>query len=123
MITEKTFLHRALKAYDNPQCITVDEFKSDLDRFSHIKKLITKYKNGTGSLNERLIINHLVICFNVFGDESVKLALYRVDKEDWGILFPFLILLNRLPDRIEEYHMNSSDIHLDEFVVNQLRKI
>ena len=123
MITEKTFLQRALKVYDNPQCITLDEFKSDLDRFSHIKKLITKFKNGSGPLNERLILNHLVICFNVFGDESIKLALFKVDKEDWSILFPFLILLNRLPDRIEEYHINTSDIPLNDYVVEQLRKI
>ena len=123
MITEKNFLQRALKAYENPQCITLDEFKSDLDRFSHVKKLITKYKNGTGALNERLILNHLVICFNVFGDESILLAMYRVSKEDWDGLFPFFILLDRLPDHIQEYHLNTSDVTLDSEVVTLLRKI
>lgn len=123
MMNEKTFLQRALKAYDNPQCVALDEFKSDLDRFSHIKKLITKYKNGSSPLNERLILNHLVICFNVFGAETVPLILYRIEREDWGILFPFLIMLNRLPDRIDEYFLNTSDIHINEEVIEMLRKI
>ena len=123
MITEKNFLTRALKAYDNPQCITLDEFKSDLDRFSHIKKLITKYKNKSGDLNERLILNHLVVCFNVFGDSTLHLSMFRVNREDWGVLFPFFVLLDRLPETIDEYHLSTSDIPMDVNVVEKLRKI
>lgn len=122
MITEKTLVQRALNCYDNPQCITVEEFKSDLDRFSSIKKLITKYKEGY-VLQERLILNHLVICFNVFGPTSVLILLHKVDREKWGILFPFLILLNRLPDHIPEYNLQTSDIALDTHVITTLRNL
>lgn len=122
MITEKTLLQRALNCYDNPQCITIDEFKSDLDRFSSIKKLITKYNDGS-DLNERLILNHLVICFNVFGATAVLFLLFKVDREKWGILFPFLILLNRLPDYIPEYNLQTSEIALNTEVIAILRNL
>ncbi len=123
MLNEKTFLQKALKVYDNPQCVSLEEFKSDLDRFSHIKKLITRYKEGNSQLNERLILNHLVICFNVFGDSATEFAYFKVPKENWGILTPFLVLLNRLPDSIESLAINTSDILLDDDVVVALRKV
>lgn len=123
MLNEKNFLQRALRAYDNPQCVSVDEFKADLDRFSHIKKIITRYKDCGGALNERLILNHLVICFNVFGDQTIPFSFHKVPESNWGILAPFLILLNRLPDRIEDLMINTSEISLDLTVVDALRKV
>lgn len=123
MITDKNFLQRALHCYDNPQCITLDEFQEDLNRFSLIKKQITKYKEGSGDLNERLILNHFVILFNVFGDEAVLFFLYKIDKKHWGVIFPFLIMLNRLPDHIKEINLNTADIQLDVNVIDKLRRI
>ena len=98
MLTEKTFLQYALKAYDNPACLSLDEFKQDLDRFSYIKKLITRYKDGSSDLKERLLLNHLVICFNVFGIFAFDFLLFKIPRENWDVLFPFLILLDRLPE-------------------------
>ncbi len=123
MLNEKNFLQRALNCYDNPQCVTLDEFKSDLDRFSHIKKIITKYADGTGVLNERLLLNHLVICYNVFGDHATEFILFKIQKKYWGILFPFLLLLDRLPEQTPYEYINTKDVPLNKAVLEALEKI
>lgn len=123
MINEKNFLQLALHSYDNPQCVTVEEFKADFDRFSLIKKIITKYSSDGNELNERLILNHLVISFNVFGANSLLFLLYKIERKNWPILFPFLILLNQLPDYIKEHNLITSDISLNTDVIEKLRKL
>ena len=60
MITEENYLLYAMKVYDNPQCKDVEEFYEDLNRIKYLKRLFKKYKS-TGSLRERLILNHLII--------------------------------------------------------------
>lgn len=122
-LTDKTFLQRALHAYDNPQCLSIEEFQEDLERFSHIKKLVTKFRDGQGDLNERLIINHLVIALNVFGDEAVNFTLLKIDRKQWPVIFPFFILLNRLPDYLHEFRISTDEISLDQRVIERLRKI
>lgn len=121
-IDDKNFLQRALKAYDNPHCISLSEFKEDLNRFSYVKKMITQCSTN-GEINERLLLNHIVICFNLFGSEALLFLLYRVDRNHWGLLFPFLIMLNRLPDVIQEHNLITSDITLDQNIIKKLREM
>jgi len=123
VISEKNFLQRALRCYDNPQCITLDEFQEDLNRFSHIKKIITKYVEGQGEINDRLVLNHLVTLFNVFGLEALLFVLFKIEQKHWGIIFPFLILLNKLPDYIPELQLATADIELDKNIIEKLRQI
>lgn len=119
MVNEKNFLQVALHSYDNVQCITLNEFQEDINRFSHIKKLITRYIEGAGELNERLLLNHLVILYNVFGNNATELLLFKIDKNYYGVLFPFLILLNRLP----ESTLQELSVSMDNTVINTLRRI
>lgn len=125
ILNEKTFIQRALHCYDNPQCISLDEFKSDLDRFGNIRKIFYKYLDGTGSINERLVLNHLVICFNVFGNDTLDLAFYKLeDNRYWGLIIPYFIFLNRIPD---DYLIRGktpvSDISLNKEIVEALRNL
>lgn len=121
-LDETTFLKKAFKAYDNPHCVSLQEFENDISKFSYIKKILTQYSQS-GDINERLFLNHIVVCFNLFGNDALILLLYRVNKEQWKYLFPFLILLNRLPDYIPEFNLNTSDIPLDMNIVERLRKL
>lgn len=121
-LDETTFLKKAFKAYDNPHCVSLQEFENDISKFSYIKKILTQYSQS-GDINERLFLNHIVVCFNLFGKDALILLLYRVNKEQWKYLFPFLILLNRLPDYIPEFNLNTSDISLDMNIVERLRKL
>lgn len=119
-ISDNSFLRRALKAYDNPNCISLEEFETDLQKFIYIKKTLTIY-DQTGEINERLLLNHIITCFNLFGDEALVFLLFRVVKEHWKYLFPFLLLLNRLPEFIAEYGLIVSDIPLDKNLIEKLR--
>ncbi len=58
-----------MKAYDKPNCI-MSEFKEDMKRFNYLKRLFRRYRK-MDDLRERLVINHLVVIYNVFGVEVV----------------------------------------------------
>ena len=69
-LNEDNYLLFAIKFYDNPQALTMEDFQSDLKRIRYVKRLLKKYKN-TGELRTHLILNHLTILFNVFNDAAV----------------------------------------------------
>lgn len=121
-ISDETFLNRAFKAYDNPHCISIQEFESDIQRFSHIKKILSTYISSN-EINERLLLNHIVISFNLFGNDALIFLLYKVSDNCWPALFPFLIMLNRLPDYIQEFNLNTSEIPLDNNIIQKLRHL
>ena len=88
----------AIKHYDNPQCEGESEFNDDMKRFKYVKRLLRKYKE-TGELKERLILNHLIVIFNVFGpDAASTLLLFKIEPEHWPQLKSFLVFLSMLPD-------------------------
>lgn len=121
-MTETEFLKRAFKSYDNPHCVSVQEFEKDIQRFSYIKKSLTLFQRES-DINERLILNHITICFNLFGNDALLFLLYKVNREHWPILFPFLIQLNRLPETVSEFSLNTSDIPLNQTIVQRLREL
>jgi hypothetical protein len=108
--------------YDNPQCHSIEEFDEDLKRFLYLKKLLSRYKKN-GDLKERLILNHLVVLYNVFGDATLNMLFYKIDKECWDSLITFLVYLERMPEEIPNYSIKLSDIALDETIISCLRKI
>ena len=65
-LTNDNIVMFAIKHYDNPQCEGESEFQDDMKRFKYVKRLLRKYKDS-GELKERLILNHLIVIFNVFG--------------------------------------------------------
>ncbi len=87
----------AIKFYDNPQSVTKEDFESDLKRIRYVKRLLKRYKNN-GELKVHLILNHLIILFNVFNEAAVPLLFYNLEEELWPAIKSFLIFLNRLPD-------------------------
>lgn len=119
------FVLYAAKHYDNPQCFDTQDFYNDLKRFKYLKRLFNRYRD-TGELKERLIINHLQILYNLFGVEATTRMLFLSLKKHHDCLKPFLVLFNTLPDivkNIEGRDINSSDITMDAFIVDTLRKI
>lgn len=121
-LDDNNFILYAAKHYDNPQCYDTEEFYDDLKRFKYLKRLFGKYEE-TGELRERLILNHLIILYNVFGDKATKMLFFKLDGY-YSYLLPFLILLHRLPDKIDlETVIYTSDIPLDNKIVQVLRKI
>jgi hypothetical protein len=124
-LTEDNFIMYAMKAYNSPHCI-MSEFESDLKRTKYLKRLFRRYKI-TKLLKERLILNHIILLYNVFGAEAAtRILFFRIDENDYDILKTFLIYLNYMPDKIKGVNgkdIISSDILLDMNVAEILRKI
>jgi hypothetical protein len=126
-LDESNFLLYAAKHYENPQCFDTIEFYEDLKRFKYIKRLFNRYIEE-GDLKERLILNHIVIIMNLFGIKAATRMLFLKCRGYEHLLIPFLITLNNLPEKVENIGFDGatiliSDISLDNYVVNALRKI
>lgn len=124
-LTNENFLMYAIKHYDNPSCTGLKEFDNDLKRLGYIKRLLGRYR-ATGDIKERLIINHLVVLYNVFGvDAATNMLFFKIQDKFWPQLKPFLVFLNYMPVQVRQRNrsINSSDIALDEVIVEILRKI
>ena len=116
-LNSKNFMLFAAKSYNNPQCMTEEEFQEDLQRFKYLKRLFNRYEI-TGELTERLILNHLIVLYNVFGiKEANHMMFYKIEEKNWSILKTFLVYLNYLPE--DQY----VEVPLDKNVVEVLRKI
>ncbi len=96
-LNEGNYLLFAIKFYDNPQSVTREDFDNDLKRIRYVKRLLKKYKE-TGELKVHLILNHLIVLFNVFNDAAVPLLFYSLDEDLWPAIKSFLIFLNRIPE-------------------------
>ena len=124
-IDESNVLLYAARFYDNPNCYDTVEFYDDLKRVSYIKRLFNKYKE-TGELKDRLVLNHLLVLFNVFGEFSNEILFLKLSNY-LDILVPFLICINRCPKEIknigiENKTVHTSSINMDNYVIELLRK-
>jgi len=96
-LNDDNYVIFAIKHYENPLSSTMEEFEEDLKRFKYIKRLLKKYV-VSGELKHHLILNHMIICFNVFNEGAIPLLFYKIDKEYWSLIKTFLQFLNRIPD-------------------------
>jgi hypothetical protein len=107
----------AREHYDNPHCAGEDEFQEDFQRLKCIKKNINRYLM-CGEISERLLLNHIVILFNVFGIEPTKTMLdEKMDDDHWPILKACLLFLGYTTEG--EY----SQVELDPVIVSKLREL
>jgi hypothetical protein len=112
----------ALLHYDNPHCVDIKEYFEDVRKLKYIKRLFNRYRED-GVIKERLILNHLISFYNVFENAAAtRLLFFRVGKEYYPLLKTFLVYLNRMPEQVNE-ELYSSDIKMDEQVIEILRKI
>ena len=96
-LNEHNYMLFAIKFYDNPQSVTMEDFEYDLKRIKYIKRRLKLYKN-TGELKVHLILNHLTVLFNVFNEAAVPLLFYNLEEDLWPYIKSFLLFLNRLPE-------------------------
>ena len=117
ILTEQNMLLYAAKHYYNPRFSDIEEFNEDLKRFKYIKRLVNRYIEN-GVLSERLILNHLIILFNVFDIEpALNMLEIKLDDRQWTVVKPFLIFLKYIKN--DQY----TGITMDPTVVETLRKI
>ena len=96
-LNEDNYLLFAIKFYDNPQAVTKEDFEDDLKRIKYVKRLLKRYKN-TGVLKTHLILNHIIVLFNVFNEGTIPLLFYNLEEDLWPAIKSFLMYLNRIPE-------------------------
>lgn len=116
-LNEENFVLFASRNYNNPQCTSIEEFNDDLLRFKYLKRLFKRYTKD-GDLQERLILNHLIVLYNVFGITAAnKMMFYKMEDEYWPIIKTFLVYLNYIKEK------DLVEIPLDERIIDTLRKL
>tara|TARA_B100001939_G_C16862554_1_gene582555 strand:+ start:576 stop:944 length:369 start_codon:yes stop_codon:yes gene_type:complete len=116
-LTEKNLFLYAAKHYKNPKFSDIDDFYEDLKRFKYIKRLLNRYIESD-ELSERLILNHLIVVFNMFGIEAaLEILNLKLEDRHWPVMKPFLVFLKYITN--EQY----TGITMDPNVIEALRKI
>lgn len=116
----------AAKMYSNPQCISLEEFNEDMKRIKYLKRLFNRYLTA-GELKERLVLNHIIVFYNVFEIEAATRILFLKLSEDmYPILKTFLVYLRYMPDVVQginDKNVISSDIEVIGDIADILRNI
>jgi len=116
-LTEKNLFLYAAKHYKNPKFSDIDDFYEDLKRFKYIKRLLNRYIESD-ELSERLILNHLIVVFNMFGIEAaLEILNLKLEEKHWSVMKPFLVFLKYITN--EQY----TGITMDPNIIEVLRKI
>tara|TARA_B100001113_G_scaffold25801_1_gene18781 strand:- start:1118 stop:1474 length:357 start_codon:yes stop_codon:yes gene_type:complete len=100
-LNHENWLIFAIRNYNNPLSVTYSDFEEDLKRFKYIKRLLRRYET-TGELKTHLILNHVIVLYNVFDDAATPLLFYRVEATYWSTIKAFMLFLNRLPPKLNE---------------------
>lgn len=123
-LNNDNFLIYAMKAYDKPNCL-MSEFKEDMKRFNYLKRLFHKYRKNE-ELRVQLVLNHLIVIYNVFNIEpATRMLFYKMSKDDYSSLKTYLLFLNNMPNivkGIKGIDIRSSDIQVDMRIAEELRK-
>ena len=125
-LNEKNFLLYAMQHYDNSQCVEVEEFNDDLKKIKYIKRLLNQYYQG-GELKERLLLNHIIVFYNVFPVRAAtRILFYKIEEKFWPMLKTFLVYLHFMPeDKIESINGKEilvSDLLMDQGIIDSLRE-
>lgn len=116
-LTDDNLYLYAARHYYNPKYIDAEEFEEDLKRFKYIKRLLNRYEE-TGIISERLVLNHMIVLFNVFGNEpTLNMLQLKMNDKHWPMIKPFLIYLKYITND------QLTSIPMDQHIVDALRKI
>lgn len=121
----KTINSFMISSYTNPQCVSIEEFEEDTKIPKYVKRLINRYVTS-GDLKARLILNHIILFYNVFDNKSAtRILFYRVDENHYSALKTFLVYLNCMPDTvdlIDGKNIVGSDIPICQEIADSLRR-
>lgn len=95
-LTEENFNDFCQSCYFNSECSGKNEYGDDLKKIKYVKRLLQKiHKHKTlKSIRERLILNHIIILRNVFGEEnSARILFFKLEPRLHSYLKSFLVFL------------------------------
>lgn len=116
-LNEDNYILFAIKHYENPHSVTKEDFYDDLKRFKLIKKIFKKYTE-TDKINIRLLINHILILYNVFGEATTPLLFYKIESQYWSLIKTIIMYLGRFPE-YPKTELHSIQVDLNFFQLLQ----
>lgn len=120
ILNDENFLIYAIKNYYNPGGMGMTELEDDLKRFKYIKRLL----NRPGETVERLILNHLVVLYNLFGAATTDMLFFKLEREYWTDLKTYLVYLHRMPlETVVTKGIHETDIPLNTVLIKKLRNL
>lgn len=105
----------AASVYDNPGCVSFEEFEEDYLRIKSLKVLFSKYINNK-KVNLRIVLNHIICISNVFPGATATILFAETNPEYWDLLATLLYYLNLLP--VEDIKINGAPISLSGFTLD-----
>lgn len=124
-LNNDNYLIFAAKYYISPHYIE-QEFFYDLKRIKYTKRLLQKYRS-TKDLKERLILNHIILIYNVFETEAcTRILFFKMKPEDYSSLKTFLVYLRYMPEivkGVDGKNIISEDIKIDPYIQKVLKEI
>lgn len=126
-LTDDNFVLYAAKNYHNPSCVDTNEFLEDLKRFQYLKRLFAKF-DESHELKERLVLNHIIILYNLFGVTPTTRMLFFKMEEYSTYLRTILEFLQCMPDEVHglgdnNITINKCDIRIDPLIKMALENI
>ena len=118
-LNEDNYVLFAIKHYDNPQAATKEEFFEDMRRFKYIKRLLKQYHKGT-EVKLNLLLNHIIIIYNVFGDAAPLLLFYKMERDYWSDIKAIMVFLNKYPE-VETSSLK--EIAVNECILEELKQL
>lgn len=122
-LNDDNFLVFAIKNYQSTGSVGLTDIQEDLKRFKYLKRLFNRY-HKTGQISEQLILNHLIILYNVFGKAATDMLFYKLEQEYWSDLKTFLVFLYRMPlETVVTPGVRETDIPLNQEIIEKLRNL
>lgn len=117
-LTEENFVFFCQDCYFNSECNGKNEFIDDLKKIKYVKRLLQKiHKHKTlKSIRERLILNHIIVLRNVFGEENAaRILFFKLEPRLYSYLKSFMVFLDFKIQEIPEvnYSILNTDPRVD----------
>ena len=126
-LSEDNFMMYAIKNYTNQSCRGIKEFKEDLNHIKYLKRLFNRYIQDKNNNIVNLVLNHLILLYNVFESEAMtRMLFYRLDDKYWSLLKTFLVKLSLMPEMVygvTETPIKSVNIQMIPELFTPLREI
>lgn len=116
-LNDATFLLFAMHNYSVPVCVDIEDFNNDIKRLGFINRGLKSKE-----INIQLILNHIIVLYNVFGNAATDIILFKIEQKYWKYILPCIILLNRIDDVLLSDCLVKSG-SLDNEVIEKLRNI
>lgn len=100
-LTDENFLMYAIKCYQNPNCLSSEDFKKDMKSFAYVSKALAKIAAASkpSTTNVRQLLNHIISLCNLFGNShTARMVFFYYPEKHHPCLKTSLDFLGRLPD-------------------------